>query len=226
MFFAGKLRAATLFALYERSGDRSALDAALRCYREARVAWAKMAEGGKAIYRSDITFGPGNFQRGHWLDRLPAIDADIADMEKHLKADGTGARLVGAGPRANMANAISAILHPSIRKLNGLAVSHTPSQSFRRGEPLSIQGRASGEVKEIRLRFRRVNQSEPWQSKAMTVDGTGRFSAIIPAEYGDSPFPLQYHFELRNRSGAASLYPGLKPGWKGQPYFVIGSERT
>jgi hypothetical protein len=102
MFFAGKLRAATLFALYERSGDRSALDAALRCYREARAAWAKIAEGAKAIYRSDITFGPGNFQRGHWLDRLPAIDADIADMEKHLQGDGIKVRPVTSESSVNV----------------------------------------------------------------------------------------------------------------------------
>jgi hypothetical protein len=70
------------------------------------------------------------------------------------------------------------------------------------------------------LRFRRVNQSEIWQAKEMELRGTA-YRALIPADYADSPFPLQYHFELRERSGAAWLFPGLKPGWQGQPYYVV-----
>ena len=36
------------------------------------------------MYVADITFGPLPHQRGHWSDRLPAIDADIAAMEQAL----------------------------------------------------------------------------------------------------------------------------------------------
>jgi hypothetical protein len=220
MFFAGKLRGATLFGVYERTGDRTALEAGLQCYREARAAWAKMAEAARPIYRSDITFGPGNFQRGHWLDRLPAIDADIADMEKQLQRRDLKGQSPGQKSRVDIANVINAILHPPATKRSASLV-HTPPQSFRRGEPLSIQGITRGDVKEVRLRFRRVNQAETWQSKVITVASGGKCSTIIPAVYTDSPFPLQYHFELRDRRGDAELYPGLKPGWKGQPYFVV-----
>jgi hypothetical protein len=75
-------------------------------------------------------------------------------------------------------------------------------------------------VAALQLRFRRVNQAEVWQSKEMEVEGT-IFRAIIPGEYTDSAFPLQYHFELRETSGSGWLFPGLKPGWRGQPYFVV-----
>ena len=47
------------------------------------------------------------------------------------------------------------------------------------------------------------------------------FRAEIPAAYTDSPFPLQYHFQIRDGSGKVGLLPGLKPGWQGQPYFVV-----
>jgi hypothetical protein len=220
MFFAGKLRTATLFAVYERTGDQSALEAALRCYRESRAAWSKMAEAAKAIYRSDITFGPGSFQRGHWLDRLPAIDADIADMEKQLQRGEVKTQSTAPNFHVATANAITAILHPAAAK-NAASLIHTPPQSFRRGEPLSVQGSTRGDVKEVRLRFRRVNQAETWQSKVMKIAGNAKCSAIIPKDYTDSPFPLQYHFELLDSHSAAGLYPGLKPGWKGQPYFVV-----
>jgi hypothetical protein len=46
------------------------------------------------------------------------------------------------------------------------------------------------------------------------------YRAAIAADYTDSPFPLQYHFQIRTVSGTAWLHPGLKPGWLGQPYYV------
>jgi hypothetical protein len=46
------------------------------------------------------------------------------------------------------------------------------------------------------------------------------FRVDIPAAYTDSPFPLQYHFQIRSNDGVR-LHPGLKPGWQGQPYFVV-----
>jgi hypothetical protein len=47
-----------------------------------------------------------------------------------------------------------------------------------------------------------------------------RYRAVIPAEYTNSPYPLQYYFEVRERPETASLYPGFPPGLDRQPYFV------
>ena len=81
-FFANKFRAGVLFSIFQQSGDQSALEQALIAYRKARVAWANLAERARGIYAMDITYGPEKNLRGHWLDRLPAIDADIAAVEK------------------------------------------------------------------------------------------------------------------------------------------------
>jgi hypothetical protein len=83
-FFAAKFRAGVLYAIYERTGDRSALQEALNRYRAARAAWAGLAEKAKGVYVPDITVGELPWLRGHWLDRLPAIDADIALLESRL----------------------------------------------------------------------------------------------------------------------------------------------
>ena len=72
----------------------------------------------------------------------------------------------------------------------------------------------------MRLRYRHVNQADAWQMIEMGHAGKD-FRADIPAAYTDSLFPLQYHFQIRKNAGDVSLYPGLKPGWQGQPYFVI-----
>ena len=46
--------------------------------RKARAAWAGLGEQARKAYSQDITFGYEPQLRGHWLDRLPAIDQDIA----------------------------------------------------------------------------------------------------------------------------------------------------
>jgi hypothetical protein len=45
-------------------------------------------------------------------------------------------------------------------------------------------------------------------------------SAAIPAAYTDSPYPLQYYFELRTAT-AATLHPAFNPTLSNQPYYAI-----
>ena len=75
-------------------------------------------------------------------------------------------------------------------------------------------------IRAIRLRYRRVNQAEIWQSCELQA-AAHTYRAVIPAEYTDSPFPLQYHFELHPVSGTPWLYPGLFPAGMNQPYFTV-----
>jgi len=46
------------------------------------------------------------------------------------------------------------------------------------------------------------------------------FTAAIPAEYTNSPFPLQYYFEIHT-AGGATMHPGFKENFTGTPYFVV-----
>jgi hypothetical protein len=229
-FFAGKFRAGVLYALFLRSGHRAALEAALKANRASRAAWAELAETAKGVYRDDITFGPEYFQRGHWLDRLPAMDADIADMEKLLtQTPATVSAQLKVEPK-KIEQAMHAVLttprpgdHPSLAGL------HTPPASFRRGRPLTLiaslpPAGGSATISGLYLRYRRVNQAEGWQMKAMEKAGADYY-AVIAADYTDSPFSLQYHFQILADSGRAWLHPGLQPGWQGQPYFILRQVR-
>jgi hypothetical protein len=67
-----------------------------------------------------------------------------------------------------------------------------------------------------------VNQGEVWQSNPMDLM-QDTFRAQISGRYADSPFPIQYYFELHPKSGAPFLYPGLSPSpaLNTQPYFVV-----
>jgi len=84
-FFAAKFRAGVLFGIYQQSNDKSALEESIRYYRKARGFWADLSEKSAGVYKPDITIGENPVLRGHWKDRLPAIDKDIDFMARLLE---------------------------------------------------------------------------------------------------------------------------------------------
>ncbi|PYR88406.1 MAG: hypothetical protein DMF84_28390 [Acidobacteria bacterium] len=220
-FFAHKLRSAVLWSLHEQSADRAALTEAVKAYRAARQAWAAMAEQAKAIYVADITYGPNANMRGHWIDRLPGIDADLADMEKRLMepAGTAGAAL----DPAIVQRAIKTVLAPPQRP--SLTARHTPARRFDPGKPLDIAlALDRDERRTVKLRYRQADQSQSWRSADMTW-GNEAYRGAIPAEYTSSPYPLLYYFEVY-QPGGTGIYPGFGPDLSGQPYFLVRSTRA
>jgi hypothetical protein len=215
-FFAAKFRSGVLFAAYEQSGDRAALEEALKQYRRARKLWQSFSEDARGAYASDITFGPMPYQRGNWLDRLPAIDKDIAAMQKRLEA----APVAGA---AHNSTWLRDLIVPA--KGGRVDVQHTPARTFVPGQPLEVAAavpESAAQSLAIRLYYRHVNQAERYQSSKMQVD-EDRFHATIPGNYTNSKYALQYYFELRRAADDAWLFPGLGNDLRGQPYFVVRS---
>ncbi len=211
-FFAAKFRAAVLYGIHARTGDRAALEEAIQYYRAARAAWAGLAETAKGVYVPDVTFGELPWLRGHWLDRLPAIDADIALLEKRLLS-----ATFTKDPRvkAAIAEAAGRPRRPSV------AMRHRAPDRFRRRQPLELE--LSGPVLvSVRLHYRHINQAERWQSVLMDRKGLA-YVAAIPSAYTDSPYPLQYYFELKSAPDRAWLHPGFPADLAGQPYYVIRS---
>jgi hypothetical protein len=95
-----------------------------------------------------------------------------------------------------------------------------PPTSFHPGQPLEIEVTLRKPATSVRLHYRHVDQAERFESLLMQAEGN-RFRSVISAAYTDSPFPLQYYFEIRHDSGNASQYPGFAPGLTNQPYFVV-----
>ena len=214
-FFAAKLRCGTLYAIHERSGDRATLAEALRAYRRARDVWSQFAQEAKTVYVSDITIGPLPHQRGNWLDRLPAIDADIAEMAKRLEAVPSV-----ADQSARVRSAIQEALGRPVR--TSVACFHTPADRFARGEPLDIalSIKPPAEPISARLCYRHVNQAERYQLAEMRPQDGG-YRAAIPGAYTAAEYPLQYYFELKQGREKAWQYPGFAPDLANQPYFVV-----
>ena len=214
-FFGAKLRCGVLYALYERSKERAALEEALKVYRRARAAWAEAAGIARDIYLPDITIGERTELRGHWSDRLPAIDEDIADMAtllEHADGDSPGRERVMRAVQESLGRPQRA---PAVCR-------HTPPSSFRPGQPLEIElavAKATGPLSAA-LFYRHVNQAERYETAAMELR-ENRFRAAVPGAYTDSPYPLQYYFELREAPETASLYPGFSAELTNQPYFLV-----
>ncbi len=221
-FFAWQLRSGVLYALYELTGDTTALEEALRAYRRARKHWADAAIHAKGVYLADITYGTEGNLRGCWLDRLPAIDDDIRDMENRLvKAKETVAPAEGPD-RERVRNAVHKVLSRPMRPT--LPCRHVAPAHFEAGQPLrvelSVEPRSGIEGITVRFVYRHVNQGEDYQTQEMQPE-SNLYAAIIPGSYTKSPYALQYFFELHTRGGWAWLYPGLGPHLSNQPYFVV-----
>ena len=224
-FFAQKLRAGVLFALFERTGDPAAKEVAVAAYRAARQIWAHLAEVTAGVYVSDVTYGEGWFQRGHWSDRLAAIDRDIALMEQTAAAPAPPAVAPGVAP-GKITALIREVLGRSQRPVQDAI--NVPPASFHRGQPVALQFEPRSDQtmpKTVQLYYRHLHQAQPWQTAPMKAK-SGSYRAVIPGEYTDSPYPLEYYYELTDASGRSWLHPGLGPNLTDQPYFVLRQARA
>ena len=221
-FFAAKLRTGVLYAIYDRTGDAKALEEALKAYRTAREAWAEMAAAAQNVYASDVTFGLEKQLRGHWLDRLAAIDEDIADMEKKAPskpAEGQAGAVYSDAVRRFISGSDGRTA--SVRPVVPLV--HVIPPLFVAGQPLTVELTLlspPASVAAVRLCYRRMHQALPYQSVEM-VRQDHQCRATIPGAYTDTQYPIEYYFELHNEAGQAWLYPGLDATLTNQPYFVV-----
>jgi hypothetical protein len=218
-FFAGKLRAGVGWALYQRTGSRERLVEAIVCYKTARSALAEAAQVAQGVYRDDITVGMEPWVRGHWMDRLPSIDADIADMEEELRRN----PVRSDGPKYS----IQPLDLLCTDDLPEVQLIHQPPDTFRPGGAVKVLlalGQGGDTISSISLHYRHVNQAERYCIVEM-ARSNAMFVATIPARYTHSPFPLQYYFKLRTGNGTAWFWPGFGDELASQPYFVVRQQR-
>ena len=208
-FYAAKFRSGVLYAIFEQSGDRAALEEALVHYRRARGFWAGLAAKA-SVYKPDLTFGENPWLRGHWQDRLPAIDEDIDRM-----AQKTGI----STQRPVTQNPVTRVPHITV------LCHHTPPSQFLIGQKVNIEASLDKTARSVHLHYRHVNQAERYETIEMQLQSSepagGRFQATIPEAYTTAPYELQYYFEIRQEHGMAFLYPGFNTALTNQPYFII-----
>ncbi len=209
LYYANLFLAALCYSIYLRTGDPSAGEASLTAYRKARDSWSVMAKRASSVYKPDISYGDIAIRRGHWLDRVAIIEDDLNALEQYFAANParTGSASVA------LANLAKAPKRPSF------AIEHVSPASFQRGSDLALLVSASESVTMATLWYRHVNHGERWISVPMQkLDTTWR--ATISGSYTDSPFPLQYYFEVR-AGEEPTLHPLLNATLNNQPYFAL-----
>jgi hypothetical protein len=81
-------------------------------------------------------------------------------------------------------------------------------------------------VAEIVLNVRHVDQSAEYWKISMEATSEG-FCAVIPGEYTDSLYDLQYFFEVRSEAGRTWLHPGFDADFvQSQMVFDLGALRA
>jgi hypothetical protein len=169
-------------------------------------------------YLTDITVGEQPWQRGHWSDRLAAIDADIANMAKRAAESAkTTSKVAAPAPRAKLAIA-AALTHPRREQID---CRHTPEPYLPDKGALYIELEASEDLR-VNIWYRHLNQAERWQTAEMLpLPESDRYRASIPAGLTNSVYPVQYYFEVRLGPERVRLYPGFDATLANQPYFVV-----
>lgn len=140
----------------------------------------------------DVTYGGVKNMRGQWMDRLPAIDADIDLMRGVALKPPTS----NSGISEEVKQAvIQQVMSPTARPL--VSCQHTPAATFHAGSAVPIEIRVGPGAGILRLKYRHVNQAEYYETIEMTGNN-GRYRATIPADYTRSEYALQYYFELQH----------------------------
>ena len=170
--------------------------------------------GGKGarVYVPDITYGDTPVRRGHWIDRLPAIDQDLAAMEAARFEPGIR-RQAGADESGDPGGHGKA--QPPVREMRPHSAREFSAGEFRRSQP-------AAERRGPR-RAPLLPACDPCRALAgcrYGARGQG-FKAAIPADYTKSPYPLEYYFELRRDPATAWLYPGFAADLGNQPYYAL-----
>lgn len=207
-FFASLFRAALCYSLFQSTGDKQIAAEGLKFYRSALESWRAMSVEAKSVYLSDVSYGSTPNRRGHWVDRIPEIEKDVAALEQYFAS----ANVTNTG-----VNAIALISVPRSRV--NYKASHTPALAFHPGSDLTLRLQVAEPIIEAVLWYRHVTHAERWLSKPMERRGQ-EFTAAIPGSYTQSQFPLQYYFELRSQTGAA-FYPPINATLSNQPYFAV-----
>src|SRR5262249_62286027 len=80
-----------------------------------------------------------------------------------------------------------------------LAYRHVPP-ALVPGKPLEINLVFERPVVSVNLFYRHVNQAERFKSTLMQGRG-GHYQGTVPGAYTDSPYPLQYYFQVTTAKG-------------------------
>lgn len=223
-FFSAKLRAAVDYGLARRRNDGALMMSAAGHAKDAAEAYAAILPVVEGVYADDLGYGTrividkdngvglgsgkATTHRGHWRDRLPAIEKDAADLAAAAaRLSGADAGVVRAAPEVAPA--------PPAPE-----VTFEVAETFDPGVALLVRVRCSVPGVQVVMHYRHLNQGEFFAEITMEETEPGVFAAEVPADYTDSADSLTL-FAIVRSGGHAWLRPGLHESLAGRPYIVV-----
>jgi hypothetical protein len=167
------------------------LEEALKLYQKAREEWSVLANSVDKVYKKDVSAGETAHLRGHWLDRLPAMDEDIVEMKRLLDA----AKPTTTSRPANVVMAVNKCVGKE--KMFLITAHHQPQKKFIPGKDIRLEISFSKKPHAVVLYYRHVNHGERYMNVEMISDASNKYFATVPGSYTDSPYPLAYYFAIK-----------------------------
>jgi hypothetical protein len=218
-YHAAKIRAATELAFFESDAQAGRIAQAEAHAVSALDAWKRLVALTEPVYHHDLVFGIakdsprsklGHHHTGHWRDRLPEVEADVAylrELRTKLEAGGPLAP-VRRLPLEETNHWLAFQLHDRI------GVTWRPDG----GVDIRVTVFPGGLLRKATLHHRPLDQTRDWRVTEMRSDDGRIYLATIPAEQIDPHFEWQCFVELIGTDGGRQCWPR----WgEGQPYFVL-----
>ncbi len=208
-FYAEKTRAGLAYALHLRTRSAAHLHDAVGHYTRARDAFAAVVDLTTGTYAPDLAFGDRISERGHWADRLPAIEDDLAELREEL------AQLPDSGHDDRTLPAV-----PTRRPQVAVDV----PADYVRGEAVRVRVTVPADLDcRVDLHYRHLNQGEEWTTAPTSAAGRTH-TGTVPEEYTQSVYPLELYVTVHGAHGDAWIVPGFDEILSNQPYLVLRAE--
>lgn len=222
LYHRHKMAAAGSLAIYEEMGNKTMLLFAALHLANAVEEWRNIITTTEDVYGPNLVFGItsdsprsklGHHHSGHWRDRLPGLESD-ANRIRELAVPHVGR--TGSEDWSRFEH------HKHVTSEVEQQISHEAQKVLPtdRVTPLRLQIPSALQPKVVQLRWRPLDQTQPWRSLNLAPSATSgsrdhrRWDVTLPAVTPD--FDLQYYFVL--------VFEGGDEHWggvDGQPYFVL-----
>lgn len=214
LYYAERIPAAVHYNMYLQSGHPDALKSAINGERKALEAWEAIVDAAGDVYSRNIAFGAVNFPR-HWADELVVLQASIDNLESEYQR----ATELPVPDRPDL----PAFAYPADSS-PPLVTIEPPEKAFP-FRPLKIVATIADPdgVPSVVLRYRHLTQFEDYLALDMKHDpATGKWTAIIPAEFIVPEWDLILFLEVTDGDGHGAMFPDFE---KEAPYVVVGLQR-